>query len=281
MKTTSAKKNKKTTILLFLVLFAGLSLLLYPSVSDYWNSFRQTRAIAAYIENVAELDDDSYDELWREAQEYNVSLSRSDSRFFPREEEEEVYKELLNVAGNGIMGYVEIPSIDVSLPVYHGTDDEILQVAVGHIEGSSLPVGGEGTHSVISGHRGLPSAKLFTDLDQMTEGDVFMLHVLDETLTYQVEQIHIVEPEDLSFLEIREGEDWCTLITCTPYGVNSHRLLVQGRRIENQGTASFGRVTADAVLMDRELVAVVLAIPVLIVLLLWVLFCPHKKESKR
>ena len=281
MKTTSAKKNKKTTILLFLVLFAGLSLLLYPSVSDYWNSFRQTRAIAAYIENVAELDDDSYDELWREAQEYNISLSRSDSRFFPREEEEEVYKELLNVAGNGIMGYVEIPSIDVSLPVYHGTDDEILQVAVGHIEGSSLPVGGEGTHSVISGHRGLPSAKLFTDLDQMTEGDVFMLHVLDETLTYQVEQIHIVEPEDLSFLEIREGEDWCTLITCTPYGVNSHRLLVQGRRIENQGTASFGRVTADAVLMDRELVAVVLAIPVLIVLLLWVLFRPHKKESKR
>lgn len=279
MKTTSAKKNKKTTILLFLVLFAGLSLLLYPSVSDYWNSFRQTRAIAAYIENVAELDDDSYDELWREAQEYNVSLSRSDSRFFPREEEEEVYKELLNVAGNGIMGYVEIPSIDVSLPVYHGTDDEILQVAVGHIEGSSLPVGGEGTHSVISGHRGLPSAKLFTDVDQMTEGDVFMLHVLDETLTYQVEQIHIVEPEDLSFLEIREGEDWCTLITCTPYGVNSHRLLVQGRRIENQGTASFGRVTADAVLMDRELVAVVLAIPVLIVLLLWVLFRPHKKRK--
>lgn len=161
--------------------------------------------------------------------------------FFPNDEEKQYYEQLLNVSGNGIMGYIEIPSIDVMLPIYHGTSEEVLQVAIGHIEGSSLPIGGESTHSVISGHRGLPSSRLFTDIDQLSEGDTFTLMVLDEVLTYEVDQIRIVEPEDISLLAIEEGQDLCTLVTCTPYGVNSHRLLVRGHRVENQGTGGMFR----------------------------------------
>lgn len=267
------------SILLLLVLLGGLSLLLYPLVSDYWNSFHQSRAIAAYVEAVAELDDASYEE-WREAaQAYNTALQEDQTRFRPNEEENSAYKRLLDVSGKGIMGYLEIPCINVSLPIYHGTDAEILQIAIGHIEGSSLPVGGAGTHCVISGHRGLPSAKLFTDLDQLTEGDLFTLRVLDETLTYEVDQIRIVEPEDVSLLSIETGKDLCTLMTCTPYGINSHRLLVRGHRIENQEAADSVRITADAVQLDPRLAAPILAAPALLSLLLWTLFNPFNKRK--
>lgn len=282
MKPKKARKNWIFTLLLLLIFLAGLSLLLYPTISDYWNSFHQSRAIASYVDTVAELDDDAYQEIWEQAQAYNAALPRDDTRFVPGEEEIAYYDTLLNVSGNGIMGYLEIPSIEVTLPVYHGTDEEVLQVAVGHIEGSSLPVGGPDTHSVVSGHRGLPSATLLTDLDQLEIGDVFMLHVLDETLTYEVDQIHIVEPDDVSYLAIEEGEDLCTLVTCTPYGINTHRLLVRGHRIETQAEAVSISVSADAIQISPMIIAAALAVPVLLILLLWVLFSSSRKgKSKR
>lgn len=279
MKNKSAGKNKFVVILLIVVLLAGLSLLLYPVVSDYWNSLHQSQAIAAYVEAVTELDDGAYEERWKEAQAYNAALPGSQNRFQPGEEEQRAYEQLLNITGNGVLGYVEIPRIDVLLPIYHGTDEEVLQVAVGHIEGSSLPVGGESTHCVISGHRGLPSSRLFTDLDQLTEGDLFILRMLDETLTYEVDQIHIVEPDDISLLGIEEGQDLCTLITCTPYGVNSHRLLVRGHRVENQETSNTLRITADAMLVDPRLVTPMIAAPILLALILLLLF--HSRKGKK
>ena len=277
-------RHRTSTIVLLLVFLAGLSLLLYPTVSDYWNSFHQTRAIAGYAEAVAELDDLSYEHYWADAQAYNAALSGSGSRYQLTEEEHARYESLLNVAGNGIMGYIEIPAIGVSLPVYHGVEDTVLQIAIGHIEGTSLPVGGPGTHCVVSGHRGLPSAKLFTDLDKLTEGDVFLLRVLDEVLTYEVDQIHIVEPHEVELLELQGGQDPCTLVTCTPYGINSHRLLVRGHRIENQESASAVRVTADAMQIEPLLVAPAVAAPMLLALLVWLLASTAKKgggQNKR
>ncbi len=263
------RKNGLFSLILILTLLTGLSLLLYPTISDWWNSFHQSRAIASYVETVEELDDDAYAQLWEDAQAYNEALAQDNSRFQPSEEESVRYNELLNLSGTGIMGYVEIPSIDVALPIYHGTDEAVLQVAVGHIEGSSLPVGGPGTHTVLSGHRGLPSATLFTDLDQLDMGDVFLLHVLGETLTYQVNQIRIVEPDDVSLLALEEGEDLCTLVTCTPYGVNSHRLLVRGYRVENLEEEQVWQISGEAGRVDFRLVALALALPILLLLLLW------------
>lgn len=272
-------KKNFTTVILLLILLTGLSLLLYPTVSDYWNSFHQSRAIATYAEAVAELDDGMYEKMWQEAVEYNEKLKEKDNRWVLTEEEQEEYDSILNVSGTGIMGYIEIPEIKVSLPIYHGVDEGILQIAIGHITGTSLPVGGEGTHCVVSGHRGLPSAKLFTDLDKLVEGDIFMMRVLDETLTYEVDQILIVEPEDPSSLEIEEGKDLCTLVTCTPYGVNSHRMLVRGHRIENLEDSSSIRVTADAQLIDSKLVAPAIAAPILLVMLLVVLIRHRKRRG--
>ena len=275
----TATKNRIVVILLIVVLLAGLSLLLYPFVSDYWNSLHQSRAIATYMEAVTELDEAAYEEWWDGAKTYNASLPGTQNRFLPDKEEQRNYEKLLDISGTGILGYVEIPNIDVLLPIYHGTDEEVLQVAIGHIEGSSLPVGGESTHCVISGHRGLPSSRLFTDLDQLTEGDIFILRVLDETLTYEVDQIHIVEPDDTSLLGIEEGQDLCTLITCTPYGVNSHRLLVRGHRVENQEASSTLRITADAMLLDLRLAVPLIAAPILLALILLLLF--HSRKGKK
>ena len=275
----TAKKNRIVVILLIVVLLAGLSLLLYPFVSDYCNSLHQSRVIAAYMEAVTELDDTAYERWRKEAKAYNASLINKQNRFQPAEEEKAAYEKLLDISGRGIIGYVEVPSINVTLPIYHGTDDEVLQVAIGHIEGSSLPTGGSSTHCVISGHRGLPSAKLFTDLDQLVEGDIFVLRVLDETLTYEVDQIHIVEPDDISLLGIEEGQDLCTLITCTPYGVNSHRLLVRGHRIENQKISDTLRITADAMLVDPRLAVPLITTPILSVLLLSVLLKAWRRKK--
>ncbi|MDO4312463.1 MAG: class C sortase [Eubacteriales bacterium] len=272
------KRKNLSTVILILIFLVGLSLLLYPTVSDYWNSFHQSKAIAEYTEQVAELDNETYERLWKDAQDYNRTLIGKAGRYDMTEEEQEEYESLLNVSGNGIIGYIEIPSIRCSLPIYHGVDEAVLQIAVGHIAGSSLPVGGKGTHCVLSGHRGLPSAKLFTNLDQLTEGDTFILRVLDETLTYEVDQILIVEPHEMDALEIEEGKDYCTLVTCTPYGINTHRLLVRGHRVANQDEADEARVTADALQIEPVIVAPVMAVPMLLILLIVLLVKTRRKR---
>lgn len=273
------KKSSFVTVILIAAFLIGVLLLLYPTISDYWNSFHQSRAIASYAEQVADLDDNVYDQLWEDAQTYNTTLGNSMSRFVMTEEQTKAYDALLNIADNGVMGYIEIPKIKCNLPIYHGTDEAVLQIAIGHVSGSSLPVGGQSTHCVLSGHRGLPSAKLFTDLDQLETGDVFTLRVLDETLTYEVDQIRTVLPNELGDLAIVEGEDYCTLVTCTPYGINSHRLLVRGHRIENQASASTIRVTADAMQIEPLLIAPLVAVPMLLVMLVMVLI-PHRTKGK-
>ncbi|MGN0974365.1 MAG: class C sortase [Gemmiger sp.] len=273
------KNGNAVTVFLVLLLLVGLSLLLYPSVSNYWNSFHQTRAIASYAEQVAALDETQYDAMWDAARDYNSTLTQQPDAYALSDARRAEYESLLNVGGNGVMGYIEIPSIDCSLPIYHGTDESVLQVAVGHIEWSSLPVGGEGTHCVLSGHRGLPSAKLFTNLDKLSEGDTFLLRVLDEVLTYEVDQILIVEPQDLSALRVADGKDYCTLVTCTPYGINTHRLLVRGHRVETQEEKKTVRVTADAVQIEPLLVAPVVAIPLLLVLLI-LLLLPRRRNKR-
>ena len=272
-------KNKLTTILLIPALFAGLSLLLYPTVSDYWNSLHASQAVADYAENVRNLEAEKYEQVLQEAKSYNQMLPYEQTTFALSEEEKEAYDALLDISGTGVMGYIEIPTVNISLPVYHGTEDAVLQIAVGHLEWSSLPVGGESTHCVLSGHRGLPSAKLFTNLDKLVAGDKFIMRVLDEVLTYEVDQILIVEPTDVSTLMIEAGKDLCTLVTCTPYGINSHRLLVRGHRIENQEEAQAIRVTSDAIQIEPLIVAPAVALPMLLVLLMILLVSGGKTKS--
>lgn len=271
-------KKNWSTIALVLILIVGLSLMLYPGFSDWWNSMHQTRAVASYMEQVAVMEDDQYEQLWNDAWNYNRSLMDRHNSFVLTEEQNIQYNQLLNIGGNGIMGYVEIPDINVTLPVYHGTDESVLQIAVGHLEWSSLPVGGAGSHCVLSGHRGLPSARLFTDLDKMEAGDIFRMYVLDEVLTYQVDRIHIVEPEEVEDLLIQEGEDLCTLVTCTPYGINSHRMLVRGHRIETTEERVI-HITSDAVQIDPLIVAPFVASPMLLFLLV-LLLIPKKRRRK-
>ena len=257
------------TIILVGIMMAGIGLLTYPSLADYWNSFHQSRAVMTYAEHVADMQTDEYERFLNSAREYNSALAETGIKWGLTDEEKAAYNEELNIDGSGIMGYIKIQKIQVTLPLYHGTDEGVLQTSIGHLEGSSLPVGGEGTHCLLSGHRGLPSARLFTDLDQLREGDTFTMTVLNETLTYEVDHIWIVEPEDLSHLQIEEGKDLCTLITCTPYGINTHRLLVRGHRIENADGGAM--VTADAIQIRPIFIAPLLAIPILIILLIWVL----------
>ena len=269
-------KNKLINIFLILALVAGLSLLLYPTISDYWNSLHASQAVASYDQAVKSMDEGKYDELLQRAGQYNRDLFLLGTLFALTDEEREDYNSQLDIDGSGVMGYIEIPTIKVSLPIYHGTSDDVLQVAVGHLEWSSLPVGGESTHCVLSGHRGLPSAKLFTNLDQLAEGDLFVIRTLDEVLTYEVDRILIVLPSELQALAAEEGKDLCTLVTCTPYGVNSHRMLVRGHRVDNQSEAV--RLTADAIRVDPLLVAPIAAIPLLLALLLLLAAAPKKKS---
>ena len=272
------KRNANwTTFLLLVLLLAGLSLLLYPMLSDYWNSLHQSRAITSYAEQVAGLDTAQYDALWAAAQDYNAALADRGTTYALTEDQTADYESQLDVSGIGVMGYIEIPEISCSLPIYHGTDESVLQIAVGHIEWSSLPVGGESTHCVLSGHRGLPSAKLFTNLDKLSVGDTFLLRVLDEVLTYEVDQILIVEPQEVDALAIEPGKDLCTLVTCTPYGVNTHRLLVRGHRVENTPEAKLVRATADAIQIEPLLVAPIVAIPLLLLTLL-ILLLPKRQK---
>lgn len=270
-------KKHLSTIILILIFCIGLSLLLYPSLSDYWNSFHQSRAVATYAEAVADINNDVYEELWESAEDYNREIAKSGILWKLSESEEAEYENQLKITDTGIMSYIEIPKINCSLPIYHGTDESVLQMAVGHLAGTSLPVGGESTHCVLSGHRGLPSAKLFTNLDKLIVGDTFMIRTLDEVLTYEVDQILIVLPNELDALQIEEGEDYCTLVTCTPYGINTHRLLVRGHRIETESTSKV-RVTADAIQIEPVVVAPIIAVPILLILLIWLLALAGKKK---
>ncbi len=274
-------KKHLSTIILVLVLVLGLGIMLYPTVSDWWNSFHQTRAIASYSDAVATMDNELYDQLWQEAEAYNAALAQKANPYFFTEEDQALYDSTLNVSGTGIMGYIDIPEIKCTLPIYHGTSEAVLQVGVGHIEGSSLPVGGEGTHCVLSGHSGLPSAVLFTHLEDLDIGDLFTLQIMDETLTYEVDRFNRVLPHEMDLLTIEEGKDSCTLVTCTPYGVNTHRLLVHAHRVANEAATAHIRVTADAVRIDPILVSPAAAVPMLLLLFLWLMFGGGKKKPKK
>ena len=226
------KRKHISTIFIILIFLVGLGFISYPTVSNLWNQAHQSRAIATYSKQVEKLDDSENKKMLKAARKYNKSLLKKSDHWKLSKKDKKKYESLLDVSGTGIMGYIEVPKIDCSLPIYHGTDEGALQIAIGHLEGSSLPVGGKSTHCVLSGHRGLPSARLFTDLDQMEEGDIFILNILGRKLAYEVDQIKVVLPEEMSDLEIEEGKDLCTLVTCTPYGINTHRLLVRGHRTE-------------------------------------------------
>ena len=273
------KKSRLPTVILILVFMAGLCLLLYPTVSNYWNSLHHSTAINHYLSDVGEIDDGKSEALLEAARQYNRSLLDRPDQYSLTDQQAAAYPELPYVSKDGVIGIVEIPSIGVTLPVYHGTSSSVLQKAVGHLEWTSLPVGGQSTHSVLSGHRGLPSSKLFTDLDKLAVGDVFCIRVLNETVTYEVDQILIVEPADTTALQIVEGEDYCTLMTCTPYGINTHRILVRGHRIENAEEARFVRVSADAVMIEPLLVAPAMFVGLLLVLLIVIALTPHGADS--
>lgn len=262
--------DRGITMLLVTAMIVGIWLLLYPTVSDYWNSLHQSRAVMSYAEHVSDMNSDEYDKLLSEARDYNERFVDDGLSWHMSDEDREAYQKVLNIDGTGVMGYIRIPKINVMLPIYHGTEENVLQTAIGHLEGSSLPVGGESTHCLLSGHRGLPTARLFTDLDRLREGDTFTMTVLNETLTYEVDHIWIVEPEDLSYLQIEKGKDLCTLITCTPYGINSHRILVRGHRTANADGDAM--VIADAIQIRPIYIAPFLAIPILLLLLIYVLF---------
>jgi len=272
-------KKNRSTIILILIFLVGLSVMLYPTVSDYINQKNQSRAVASYSEEVENLSDVDYQAYFDAADDYNRRLAETPDAFY-RPEEVSGYADTLDVSGTGIMGYITISKIGVELPVYHGTSDGVLQVAAGHLEGSSLPVGGAGTHAVISAHRGLPSAKLFTNLDELEVGDTFTITVLDRVLTYEVDQISIVLPTETDLLQPVEGKDYVTLMTCTPYGINTHRLLVRGKRIENAENQKHIRVTADALRIEPIIVAPALAVPMLLVMLVVMLAVPHLRKRK-
>ena len=272
-------KKNRSNIILILIFLVGLSVMLYPTVSDYVNQKNQSRAVASYSEEVENLSDVDYQAYFDAADDYNRRLAETPDAFY-RPEEVSGYTDTLDVSGTGIMGYITISKIGVELPVYHGTSDGVLQVAAGHLEGSSLPVGGAGTHAVISAHRGLPSAKLFTNLDELEAGDTFTITVLDRVLTYEVDQISIVLPTETDLLQPVEGKDYVTLMTCTPYGINTHRLLVRGKRIENAENQKHIRVTADALRIEPIIVAPALAVPMLLVLLVVMLAVPHLRKRK-
>ena len=270
-------RSKKSTIILLVVFFIGLSVLLYPSVSSYWNSKTQSEAIVDYEAMLASYRPEDYSAMFAEADAYNEALRQLEQ---PLRDYGQLgqYNNVLNIGGNGMIGYLSISKIGQELPVYHGTSDAVLSVASGHVEGTSLPVGGESTHSVISAHRGLPTAVLFTNLDRMEIGDTFTFTILDRTITYEVDQIRIVEPDDSSLIQITEGKDYCTLLTCTPYGINTQRLLVRGHQVDASQTRNL-YIANEAYRIEPLVAMPIVALPIIIVLLIYVMFAPVKKET--
>lgn len=284
MKENKAKKKKKgggaSTIILVAIFFVGLSVLLYPTISDFWNEKRQSQAIVNYDDIIVDLTPEDYSAFFSEADTYNKKIRNMSFPFMNHKNIAEEYYNTLDVNGDGMMGYITIEKIKVQLPIYHGTSDKVLNSAVGHVEGSSIPVGGESTHSVLSAHRGLPSAKLFTNLDKVEVGDVFTIRILDKTITYQVDQILIVLPDETEPLNIEQGKDYCTLVTCTPYGINTHRMLVRGTRIENIEPEKVINVITEAYQIDPLIVTPAVAAPMLGILLIILLVKSGSKNKK-
>ncbi len=280
-KKTKKKKNGLTsTILLVAIFLIGLCVLLYPTVSDFWNEKRQSQAIMNYDDLIVDLTPEDFSEHFRKAEEYNRKLKLISFPFLGYSELDDEYYSTLDVNGQGMMGYITIEKIKVQLPIYHGTSDKVLNSAVGHLEGSSLPIGGESTHSVLSAHRGLPSAKLFTNLDEIVVGDIFTIKILDRTFTYQVDQVLIVLPDQIDELSVVNGEDYCTLVTCTPYGINTHRMLVRGTRIENIEEPKKVNVLTEAFQIDPLIVTPAVAIPMLGGLLVFLMVKSSKEKKK-
>ena len=271
-------KKRRTTIILLISFFIGLSVLLYPSVSSYWNSKTQTKAIIDYEAMLAAYKPEDYSAIFAEADQYNQALSKLSTPLLDYAQLDDRYWRTLDISGTGMMGYLTVPKISQELPVYHGTGDDVLAIAVGHMEGSSLPVGGKSTHSVVSAHRGLPSAVLFTYLDRMEIGDTFYFTILDRTITYEVDQIRIVEPNDISLVGIEPGKDYCTLLTCTPYGINTQRLLVRGHQIDATQKRNI-YIANEAYRVDPLVVMPIVALPIIFVLLVYVMVAPVKKET--
>ena len=270
-------KNRKVTIVLLISFLIGLSVLLYPTISSYWNSKTQTQAIVDYEAILKNYKPEDYSHIFEAAEAYNAALAALDDPFANRDKVAN-YWSTLDVSGSGMMGYITVPKINQELPVYHGTGNDVLAVAVGHYYGTSLPVGGESTHCVVSAHRGLPTATLFTYLDRLEVGDTFYFTILDRTITYEVDQIRIVEPNDASLLKIVEGKDYCTLLTCTPYGVNTHRLLVRGHQVDATQIRKL-YIANEAYRIEPLVVMPIVALPIIFVLLLYVVFAPVKKET--
>ncbi|WP_081830020.1 class C sortase [Butyrivibrio sp. NC2002] len=276
------KKGLKSQIpnLIFAAIFVvGLGIFLYPSVSNYINSKTQSRAITNYDELLSNMTEEDYEAYWEAAYKYNEALAASGSGFNLSDEQIAEYYQVLDPTGTGIMGHIEIENIGVDLPIYHGVEESVLQVGIGHLPGSSLPTGTESTHAVLSGHRGLPSSKLFSDLDQMIVGDTFLLHIMDQTFAYEVDQINIVLPEETGSLGIYPGEDYVTLVTCTPYGVNTHRLLVRAKRVDYSEETKL-IIPADATRYSYVVVAPFIAAPIILILFIWFLISTSK-PSKR
>ena len=275
------KSGNASTILLVAIFFVGLCVLMYPTVSDFWNEKRQSQAIINYDDLIVDLTPEDYSEYFSNADSYNQKIRNMSFPFLNHKDIADEYYSTLDVNGDGMMGYITIEKIKVQLPIYHGTSDKVLNSAVGHVEGSSLPVGGESTHAVMSAHRGLPSAKLFTNLDKVEVGDVFTIRILDRTITYQVDQILIVLPEETDNLNIVPGEDYCTLVTCTPYGINTHRMLVRGTRIENIEPEKVINVITEAYKIDPLIVTPAVAAPMLGILLVALLIKSGKGKNKK
>ena len=272
-------KKKKIKIILIIIFFIGVFILLYPSISQYYNSFVQSKTVADYDKMFANMENKDYSDIFDKAQQYNEQLANLK---FPLVEHKKIngYANLINVNNNGMIGYISINKIKVEIPIYHGTSEEVLNVAVGHFEGTSLPIGGKNTHSVLSAHRGLPSARLFTDLNKLELGDIFEITVLDRKLTYQIDNIIVVEPNDIEHLEIFEDKDYVTLLTCTPYGLNTHRLLVRGKRVENLDDYKI-YVTTEAFKINNLIVAPIVALPIISILILIIIIKPIENKNKK
>lgn len=271
-------QGRKVTIILLICFFIGLSVLLYPTISDYWNSKTQSEAIVDYESMLAAYTPEDYTALFEAAEAYNRALNELDFPLQEYAEVEDLYWKTLDVTGTGMMGYVTVPKISQQLPLYHGTDDAVLATAAGHFQGSSLPIGGAGTHSVVSAHRGLPTAVLFTHLDRMEVGDEFSFTILDRTFTYEVDQIRIVEPNDTNLIQAVPGKDYCTLLTCTPYGINTQRLLVRGHQIDASQKSNL-YIANEAYRVDTLIVTPLVALPIILALLIYVMLAPVKKEQ--